>query len=123
MAQDEAIQAYQRGEIGRVTLVRRLIKCGLSASVALGVALGLAGPAGAAPPPDPGAEGRLNAANAIGNAVARNPNMGDNAANRLNNVENAFRNPGGDTPGRGNPGGGNNNLDVAGASGEIPLDE
>lgn len=85
MARDELIEAYRRGEVGPVTFVRRLLKLGLSASAALGLALALSSPAAAD-------DGKLNppglqvSANVIANIAQNNPNLSPTAANVLNRV-------------------------------------
>jgi hypothetical protein len=86
---EELVEAYRRGKIGRVTLVRKLMMAGLSASAALALAVTAAGPAEAAPP---NVEGRNIAANVISNLAHNNPNLPANVANRMNNVAENIRN-------------------------------
>jgi hypothetical protein len=88
---EELVEAYRRGKIGRVTLVRRLMLAGLSASAALALAVTAAGPAEAA---RPDVEGRNIAANVISNLAHNNPNLPANVASRMNNVAENLRNNG-----------------------------
>jgi hypothetical protein len=85
MAQQQLLEAFRRGEIGPVTLVRRLIQCGLSAGAALALTLSLASPAAAAQVTTH--RGFNVTANSIENA-ASSRNMPPAAANQLNNVLN-----------------------------------
>lgn len=78
MAEEELVAAYRRGEIGPVTFVRKLIKLGVSASLALGMALSMGGTAQAdhevcleCPPVGPGHAVNAIATAAIG--IANNP--------------------------------------------------
>jgi hypothetical protein len=74
VSQHELVEAYRQGEIGSVTFVRRLIKAGVSAGAALGLALTVPAAAKAdacvAPcgdPAPPGANAVLGASETVGN--------------------------------------------------------
>ncbi len=90
---EELVEAYRRGKIGRVTLVRKLMMAGLSASAALALAVTAAGPADALPAN--AVEGRNIAADLLANMARNNPNLPVNVANHMNNVAENIRNVGG----------------------------